>query len=288
MDSVRGSIIRDVSTTFTIGVTNVPQFSGREYVDISTGQTVTDAQSRSGSRQIIVRGGGTLVLTGTNTHTGGTRVEGGQLIVRNAGALGSGTLNVKNGANVTLDIGYGKATVGSVSLEPSARIDLGRGGLQIAAGGITMSTLRGYLLTARNNGLWDGYGIGSANAKSADNRAIGYRVSGGITQVAWAAFGDVNLDGRVNASDVSLINAAKRFGLSSTAGHWYDGDFSYDGRVNSTDVSLLSRLFNKGFYNTTVYSSSLATPNDATTMMLVAAMFTSTTSSDNKDVKLFV
>jgi autotransporter-associated beta strand protein len=270
-ETARGAIIRDVSTTFSIGVTNVPAFSGREYVDIVTGQSVTDTQSRSGARQIVVRGGGTLVLTGANTHTGGTRVESGQLVVKNTGALGAGTLTIKDGARVTLDIGYGRASVGSVSLDPTARIDLGRGGLLIASGGITTATLRGYLLSSRNGGLWEGYGIGSANAKSVDNRAIGYRISGGVTQVAWAAFGDVNLDGRVNASDVSLINSGRRYGLSSTAGHWYEGDFSYDGRVNSTDISLLQRLFNKGFYNTVVYGSAFT--SDGKPVSLASQIF---------------
>ena len=270
--SARGAIIRDVSTTFSIGVTNVPTFSGREYVDISVGQAVTDNQSRSGDRQIIVRGGGTLVLTGANTHTGGTRVESGHLVVKNTGALGTGSLTVKDGAKVTLDVGYGRATVGSVTLDPTARIDLGRGGLQITAGGISLDTLRGYLVSARNNGSWSANGIGSSNAKSSELRTVGYRrISSGVTTVAWAAFGDANLDGRVNSSDVSMVSP--RYLKTDRVSHWYEGDFNYDanGRVNSTDISMLLQMYLKGFYNTVVYGATFT--SDGKPVSLASQIF---------------
>ena len=50
---------------------------------------------------LIKAGGGTLVLTGANTYTGGTTVSAGTLSARSASALGSG--NVSVGANAILN-----------------------------------------------------------------------------------------------------------------------------------------------------------------------------------------
>lgn len=217
-------------------------------------------------------------MTGANTHSGGTRVEAGELVIQNTAALGSGGLDVQAGAKVFVDVGYGRVPVSQVSLAPTARIDLGRGGLSIAAAGGTVASVRQLVLSARNGGQWDGSGIGSTDAKSASNTAIGYRQQSATSPiiVAWAAFGDINLDGRVNSTDVTALNGAKRYGLPSTftGAHWYEGDFSYDGRVNSTDINFLNRWFNRGFYNTVVYAAAFdATINSTTSTTKTSTIF---------------
>ena len=282
----RGSIVNGAISSFSIRVTNVPEVSGREFIEISSGQTVIDAGIRSGARQVIVRGGGRLILTGANTHSGGTRVESGELVIQNTAALGSGGLEVQSGATVYIDVGYGRVAVPQLTMATNARIDLGRGGLSIAAGGSTVASVRQYLMSARNFGLWDGFGIGSVNAKTTSNTAIGYRQQTLTSPiiVAWAAFGDINLDGRVNSTDVTALNSAKRYGLPSTFtdAHWYEGDFSYDGRVNSTDITFLNRWFNKGFYNTVIYAAAFSTTTNTASKTSISTMFvvTSATSSD--------
>jgi hypothetical protein len=82
----------------------------------------------------------------------------------------------------------------------------------------------------------------------------------GSANVAWAAFGDTNLDGRVNSTDVNMILAGGRFNKSATDGGWWQGDFNYDGRVNSTDLNLLlgTGLLNKAsYYPSSTSSTSL-------------------------------
>lgn len=92
---------------------------------------------------------------------------------------------------------------------------------------------------------------GKASPTSA-NPAVGYRVlTNGSAIVAWAAYGDGNLDGQVNSTDVTLINNGGKFGAgSSTGATWSQGDYNYSGGVTSTDLTLLNNaaLFGAGSY----------------------------------------
>ncbi len=269
---VRGAVIRDVAGSFTLELGNVPAFSGREYTVVPAGETVVDTEIRTGTRQVIVRGGGTLVLAGANTHTGGVKVEDGTLVVQSAGAFGTGTLEVGSGGTVNLDIGNAKATVTQLVVAADARLNLGVGGLTIAAGGATVSQVRSLIQSARGTGnTWDGYGITSSSASRVNRLSVGYRqLLNGTIQVAWAAMGDTNLDGRVNSSDIIALNSARRFNLPSIDGHWWQGDFTYDGKVNSSDISNLAAMFNKPSYYQAAATQAAAT--------LFAASATETTS----------
>jgi hypothetical protein len=157
----------------------------------------------------------------------------------------------------------------------SAKIDLGVSGLTIAAGGTTLDALRSAILLARNGGTWNGTsGIGSANVDLKNSKVVGYRQTPtGSFQVAWASFGDTNLDGRINSTDVQAINTAKKFGLSTRDSVWSQGDFSYDGRVNSTDILLMSPQFGKpSYYTTTVSPGTIDAPVPSLTAQLFAAL----------------
>jgi len=81
---------------------------------------------------------------------------------------------------------------------------------------------------------------------------VGYRVfASGSAVVAWAAFGDANLDGQVNFSDVQLINNGGTFGQgTSTGATWVQGDFNYSGDMTFTDINLMN---NSGLYGTGSY-----------------------------------
>jgi hypothetical protein len=55
-------------------------------------------------------------------------------------------------------------------------------------------------------------------------------------------FGDANLDGKVDGSDYSLIDAGYASGGLLTG--WYNGDFNYDGVVDGSDCTLIDNAFN--------------------------------------------
>jgi autotransporter-associated beta strand protein len=221
-------------------------------VTVPTGTTLVDSTVREGSERIVKRGAGTLVLTVAGTFTGGTVVEEGTLVVQHVGALAAGALEVRAGATLRLDVGYGIVSLSTLVVASTARIDMGTGQLTVAAGGFDEATVRARLIAGRSGGTWAGIsGIGSSSAPAGSNRAVGYRVAGGVLRLAWAAFGDANLDGVINSIDVSLVNTARRFNAGPVAGvNWASGDYDYSGSVNSIDITLMSntRLFGRGSY----------------------------------------
>lgn len=227
-----------------------------------------------GSPTVVLPGGRLEVASGVTARlpslslAGGTvaaatlAVNGtsgiGRLVVASGTVTGAPVLTVGVGGAVQLPVGVRHVlAVGGLAVDEAAggRIDIGTGRIEVAAGGISQADLRADLLAARNGGAWDGPGgIGTSAAPgTSSGRSVGYRVLGsgsGATIVAWAAFGDVNLDGQVNFSDVTLLNNAGLFGAGGTAADWYEGDFNYDGKVTFTDITLLNNagLFGAGSY----------------------------------------
>ena len=229
-------------------------------IDVPAGEAMLDTLPRTGRIRLVSRGPGTLVIDAANTHVGGLRVEAGEVIIRHVEAAGSGTLEVLPGARVTLDVGYARVPVTGLVIHPGARLDVGRGGLLLPASSLPAADVRALLISGRNGGLWNGPGIASSQAAAGSRRGVGYRVmTDGSIRVAWAAFGDTNLDGFVNSSDISMILAGGRYGTAATDAGWWQGDFNYDGRVNSSDINLLlsTGLLNAPSYHTPMVRQSL-------------------------------
>jgi autotransporter-associated beta strand protein len=67
---------------------------------VSSSVTATIAAAIGGSAGIDKTGAGKLVLTGTNTYSGGTHVDGGTVSINNANALSSGTVVMANGTEL--------------------------------------------------------------------------------------------------------------------------------------------------------------------------------------------
>ena len=205
---------------------------------VAAGETRIEEGGRAGSGQLIKAGGGTLVLAGANTHSGGTLVEEGTVVVRNTAALGSGTLEVRAGATVKLEVGYGTVALPRLALAAGAVVDLGEARLTIGPGGADEATIRQWIIAGRNGGTWNGTsGIRSAAAAAAaGSRAIGYAVQpDGSATVVFTAVGDLNLDRKVDVFDLLAMDSGGRFG-SVEAASWSQGDLNYDGRTNVFDI----------------------------------------------------
>ena len=282
-----------VSTTFTLIIENEPTYHGREYVEPSSGDTVTDTDARSGPVQLIKRGAGKVVLTGSNAHSGGTTVEGGEVVVRNTAALGSGRLTVKSGATVQLDVHSGNVTMGGLTVEPGGRLEIGYGRFTVAQGGYSLPAVRQLLLGGFLNDWVGTSGLGTQSAGTVLGGNVGYVVNddGSIT-VGLAANGDTNLDGIVDLLDLSNVIASGRFD-NGTASGWADGDFNYDGIVDILDATGLisTGLVDAGAYIPAASPSATAaatvtalSPTEAAFLSL-AATDASTASTSVKKVR---
>ena len=229
----------------TINGAAVKQLATGEILPVSPDTTlsVTAGESAlgpplSGIGKLIKQGGGLLVLETANTHSGGTLVEAGTVEIRNVAALGSGPLEVLAGATVRLDVGLATLALPRLELAAGAVLDLGEGGIEIAAGGTDEATLRSWIVAGRSGGTWvGGSGIRSAAAALASgSRAIGYDVRpDGSATVLWTAIGDLDLDRDVDAFDLIRMNSAGRYGTGSAAS-WTQGDVNYDGLATVFDL----------------------------------------------------
>lgn len=268
-----GSAANNLSTTLSTAITFDPS------VSVPAGQTVTDGTSYSGSVQLVKRGGGTLILTGSSSSTGGTRIEAGEIVVRNIAALGTGPVWVSPGARLTLDVGAAGLTVAALTLDAGGLIDLGYGRLTIAPRGFTESVIRSRLIDGRGDGSWNGTsGIMSRTTASLVGGGVGSRGNAdGSLAVAFAAAGDMNLDGGVDILDVTDLLASGRYDSGLAAG-WPQGDFNYDNVVDVLDIQelLVADLYDAGPYlfaaaPPAARAQSLSATEMAFAMMAIAA-----------------
>jgi autotransporter-associated beta strand protein len=201
--------------------------------------------------------GGTLDGMGATILVDGTSGIG-QLAILSGSVVGtprltvsgSGKVSLPTNAQLTMDL-----TSLTVDQATGGQIDIGKGRITVAAGGITEAALRADVIAGRAGGSFSGTsGITTTGGPAglATTAVVGYRVlSSSSAIVAWAAFGDANLDGQVNSTDTQLINNGGKFGQGSSSGAtWVQGDFNYSGGVTNTDVQLLN---NAGLYGTGSY-----------------------------------
>ncbi len=221
-----------------------------QIISIAAGQTLTESGGRVGAGALIKRGGGTLVITGANSHSGGTIVEEGELVIRDVAALGSGRLDVRAGARVTLDVGLGEVVLPALTIDPLGRVDLGAGRFSFAGTGVSEATVRQMLIAGFNEGTWDGAsGFTSRAAVPGSGRALGYLIAPDSVTIAYAAAGDANLDGVIDIADMAAFVANIDVPDLVDVG-WNAGDFNYDGLVDQLDLSefLGTGLFDEGYY----------------------------------------
>lgn len=242
--AVRTSVMERVLGFFGV-VPDVP-------ITVAAGLTSTDAVTRAGVMRLVKRGGGRLVLDRANTFTGGTVIEAGELVVRDPAALGTGGIEIQAGARLTLDVGSRIVNLPGLVFAAGGRIDVGTGGFVIPAAAGAAAGVRQQLIAGRGQGDWAATttGIGSAAAGQGSNRCVGMveRPDGSIL-AAFAAPGDLNLDGIVDTLDLAALLGSGLFDAGIAAG-WADGDLNYDGIVDSLDLGemLGAGLFDAGAY----------------------------------------
>ncbi len=216
-----------------IGSNALPDYSN---LNIAAGAVVQAQQltTKSGTTTTVTTSviqSNTVNPTPTSYSTG-TPVPGGIFdltkndLVLHAQSLASVTAMVAQGYNLTGG-GNWQGTSGITS--------------STAAADTSHLTAVGVISDTDSNGN-QVYGSGSLN------RLDGYSPSPSDVLVKYTYFGDANLDGKVDGSDYSLIDAGYASQQPGFTGAklsgWYNGDFNYDGVIDGSDYALIDNTFN--------------------------------------------
>jgi autotransporter-associated beta strand protein len=116
--------------------------------DVPAGQTL-DTPLASEVSRVLKQGEGTAILRYASTHSGGTIVAAGRLVVCNKDALGVGVLDVQAGARVALKAGSETVGVTSLRLDTTSRVNLGTSRLSIGASGYDAEVIRQHIASGR-------------------------------------------------------------------------------------------------------------------------------------------
>jgi hypothetical protein len=169
-----------------------------------------------------------------------------------------------NAGRVELSSGAAQVLVtGALNIDTSdSLIDVWEHAIVVDYTGTTvLPTVRTAIVSARNGGAWDGFGITSSSA-AADpihNTTLGliegsaYHAIFGASAlfegeaiddtsvlVKYTYYGDSDLNGVVNFDDYSRIDT----GFNNNLSGWINGDFDLNGVINFDDYALIDLAFN--------------------------------------------
>jgi hypothetical protein len=253
---VNGTAAADGDALTVLGTTGADTISASATAVVFGSSTITYAsipnlsvEPRTGTDSLTVTGG-TVNLPAQTAGDGYLArsfsklsvASGAKLVVGSAAAATDRTVViVTTPANLTvagqLDLGSNAIIVRDGTLSTvAALVDAGyASGTWAGTGGIDSSVAAAN--TAHTTALATELASSSASPTSFD----GQTVAGTDVLVKYTYYGDVNLDGVVNAAD--YINVDVGFAEKLTG--WANGDVNYDGVVDGSDYTLIDNAFNQ-------------------------------------------
>ena len=175
--------------------------------------TVQGTYGIVGSTGLTKQGTGKVTMTSANSYTGLTTVE-------------AGTLQLGLNAQSTVLTGGG------------ADIQGGEIVLDYTGGSTPAATVRTALAASYATGFASGQ-IYSSTATTAIGLGWADDTGASALTIAYSLYGDTNLDGSVNFTDLSKLLAGY-----NQAGDWAEGDFDYSGAVAFADLSKMLANYN--------------------------------------------
>ena len=100
------------------------------------------------------------------------------------------------------------------------------------------------MISGYNNGAWNGEGINTSAATAATGLGWKDDADNQRILVKYTYYGDANLDGQVNITDLAALATGWQ-----TSGVWVNGDFNYNGFIDITDLAALATNWQAGAGN---------------------------------------
>ena len=186
---------------------------------------------------ISIANGSTLTIADPATiKAGKTVTKTGNLVIKSP-------LTIESGGALVL--GSGAASLFSApSLATGAKVDVQAGSLAIDYLGraTPAATIKAQLTSGYAAGAWNGAGISTSSAV-AGQTALGWKedVAAQSILIKYTYYGDANLDGQVDISDLGAL----AIGWQASA-VWSRGDFDYSGFVDILDLGKLATNWQLG------------------------------------------
>lgn len=265
--SVAGNSAWSISSDNTVSMPGGADFGGYILAKDGLGtlnlggpQTHT-ANSRLDVNAGLVNFDGTQRLATYSGGVGGTispgvlNINGGKAVLTATGSkvLAVSELTVNTGAGAQLDLTDNDMIIHYTTPSP-------------------LETVKSLITSGYNGGTWDGPGIITSSAIGQINTyALGYAQNDRLPTFRYSTFsgepvgrnpndtqdpsavlvkytwaGDVNLDGKVDDNDVTVVALFYDRGKVDTH-YWFQGDIArYDGKIDDNDITLLVLNYRKG------------------------------------------
>jgi hypothetical protein len=247
-EDIPGEGTHTITATATARVISSATFPVSGFIDLFASETYNTGPMSIGSGVTLnKRGGGTLNITGAQSHGAGSKliVENGSVILgSDAGEL---SLDVQFASSVALTT---SSRLASLTIANGGIIDTNTHDLIVDYSGASpIGTLIEYVNSGRLNA--DVAGNGGLPAFLAVSEAAdlglatfhGFAVDSSTVILKFTYVGDANLDGQVDALDYERIDLAiGNSGVFGTA----QGDLNYDGAVDALDYEQIDLNIGNG------------------------------------------
>jgi Dockerin type I domain len=204
---------------------------------------INSLSSNSGS--LSLSNGATYATASDFNNSGTVSVDSSSALAVNGGYAQSAGLTKVNGT-MTVNSGNLAISGGTLDLDGTLLVNYGSGADPAA-------TIRQDLINGRGANTWTGTGGISSSAAAANpaGLAVGYAdgsnpidaaetgLAPGQIEVKYTVAGDVNLDGRVDLSDLLIVSS----NIGITDADWAEGDLNYDGNVDLSDLVIVASHF---------------------------------------------
>ncbi len=257
--AILGGAISSVQTVYSnlaVTVGTLKFDNANKYVVGGSGSLKIEVASGSGSVSVLqgshkinlpltfasntnvsIASGATLTLGNPTT------INAGKTVTKNGNLLIQAPLKIQAGGALVNGTGA-MSLLGAPSLGVGAKIDLTNTGMTIDYAGQASpaGTVKAQLTTGYASGAWNGEGINTSSAV-ANQTGLGWKDDAASQSilVKYTYYGDANLDGQVDISDLGALATAWQ-----TSAVWSQGDFDYSGFVDISDLGKLATNWQLG------------------------------------------